>query len=217
MKYLLIIGARGYGRGTYDIARSMKSYGIDFVVKGYLDDKKDALDGYDNYPPIISSVEDYIIEKDDVFVCALGDVKYKEKYTNIILAKGGEFMTLIHSSASIGNNVIIGKGCIIGYNTQIDCDVVIGDFVNIQTDVIVGHDSRIGNWTIMDCFSFTGGFVNVGSRCTLHTGAIVIPKLNIGDNSIINVGSVVIRNVREGSTMMGNPAKEFYFPQNKKK
>ena len=215
MKYLLIIGARGYGRGTYDIARSMKSYGIDFVVKGYLDDKKDALDGYENYPPIISSVEDYIIEKDDVFVCALGDVKYKEKYTNIILAKGGEFMTLIHSSASIGNNVKIGKGCIIAYNTQIDCDVVIGDFVNIQTDVVVGHDSRIGNWTIMDCFSFTGGFVNVGSRCTLHTGAIVIPKLNIGDNSIINVGSVVIRNVREGSTMMGNPAKEFYFPPNK--
>ena len=213
MKQLLIIGARGYGRGTYDIARSMETYGKEFVVKGYLDDKKDALTGYENYPPIISSVEDYQIEKNDVFVCALGDVKYKEKYVNLILSKGGEFFTLIHSSASIGNNAKIGKGCIVGYNTQIDCDAVVGDFVNVQTNVVIGHDSFIGDWSIMDCFSFTGGFAKIGNRCTLHTGAIIIPKLIIGDNCTINAGSMVIRNVREGATVMGNPARELLFPK----
>ena len=213
MKQLLIIGARGYGRGVYDIARAMPSYGNEFEVKGFLDDKFDALDSYTNYPPIISSVESYKIQKDDVFVCALGDVSYKKKYVSIILEKKGTFFTIIHPSAHLGNNVKMGIGCIIGYNSQIDCDVVLGNFVNIQTNVVVGHDSTIEDWSIMDCFSFTGGFVHVGQSVTIHTGAKILPHRILGNNSIINAGSIVIRDVKEGATVMGNPAKELLIPK----
>lgn len=213
MKHLLIIGARGYGRGAYDIARMSSGYDIDFDVKGFLDDKNEALDGYPNYPPILSSVEDYIIQTDDVFVCALGDVKYKEKYVNMILNKGGEFYTLVHSSCHIGTNVKIGKGCIVGYNTQIDSDASIGDYVNVQTNVVIGHDTKIGDWTIMDCFTFAGGHASVGERVTIHTGAMILPHKEIGNSSVINAGSVVIRDVKEGATVMGNPAKELVFPK----
>lgn len=213
MKHLLIIGARGYGRGAYDIARSMPSYGKEFIVKGFLDDKYDALDGYPNYPPIISGVEDYLIQEDDVFACALGDVKYKEKYVRMILDKGGDFFTLIHSSVNIGTNVLIGKGCIIANNTQIDSDAKVGDFVNIQMNVVVGHDSIIEDWSIMDCFTFTGGYAHVGKRCTIHTGSIIIPKIIIGDNCVVNAGSVVIRKIADGKVVMGNPAKELFIPK----
>jgi len=212
MKHLLIIGARGYGRGLYDIASSMVEFGSSFDIKGYLDDKEDALDGYHNYPNIIDSVENYCIQPDDVFACALGDVKYKKKYVEIIKNKGGHFMTIIHPSAHIGNNCQMGEGVIVGYNAQIDCDTVIGNFVNIQTNVVVGHDSKIGNWCILDCFTFTGGFVTIEDEVTMHTGSVVIPRLKIGKGATLNVGSVVIRNVSEDSVMMGNPAKELHFP-----
>lgn len=213
MKNLIIIGARGYGRGTYDIALSMKEYGSEFVVKGYLDDKKDALNNFSDYPPILSSVEDYQIEKDDVFICALGDVKYKKKYINIILAKGGEFFTLVHSAASIGKNVKIGKGCIIGAGSFIDCDAVIGDFVNIQMNAVIGHDSIIGDWSMIDCFAFTGGFARIGEGVTLHTRATIIPKLEVGDYAVVNACSLCIRKVKPNSVMLGNPAKELLIPQ----
>lgn len=213
MKKLIIIGARGYGRGTYDIAIRMPNYGKDFIVKGFLDDKFDALENYPNYPKILSSVESYELEEDDVFVCALGDIKYKKKYIAIIQEKGGAFFTVIHPDTHIGNNVKIGNGCIIGYNTQIDSDALIGDYVNIQTNVVVGHDSQIGDWTIMDCFSFTGGFAKVGDSVTIHTGAKILPRLIVGNNSVINAGSVVIRNVKESTTVMGYPAKELIFPK----
>lgn len=213
MKKLLIIGARGYGRGTVDIAKLMPDYEKKFIIKGFLDDNKNILDKYPNYPPIISSVENYIVEEDDVFVCALGDVSYKKKYVTMILEKGGEFYTIIHPATHIGNNVKIGNGCIIGYNTQIDCDVTIGDFVNIQTNVVVGHDSVIGNWTIMDCFSFTGGFAQLGDSVTVHTGAKILPHRIIGKNSTINAGSIVIRDVKDNSVIMGNPAKELLIPK----
>lgn len=213
MKHLIIIGARGYGRGTYDIARSMVTYQKEFDIKGFLDSKSDALDGYENYPPILGAVETYEIQPDDVFVCALGDVKWKKHYASIILNKGGEFMNVIHPSVFFGGNVKIGKGCIIAYQSQIDCDVKIGDFVNIQCNVVVGHDSEVGSWSMLDCFTFMGGFSSIGESVTMHTRATLIPKLHVGDNAMINAGSIVIRNVKEGTTVMGNPAKETLIPK----
>ena len=95
MKDLLIIGARCFGREVYDLAMDCIDAGADFVVKGFLDDKKDALDGLGEYPPIVSSVEDYEIQPDDVFICGLGTPEWRKVYTEKILAKGGVFISLI--------------------------------------------------------------------------------------------------------------------------
>lgn len=78
MKNLLIIGARGTGRGLYGLREDFIGYNETFVIKGFLDDDKHILDGFEGYPPILSSVEDYEIQEDDVFVCALGDPKMKQ-------------------------------------------------------------------------------------------------------------------------------------------
>ncbi|HOY32876.1 MAG TPA: sialic acid O-acetyltransferase, partial [Bacteroidales bacterium] len=70
MKKLILIGARGYGRVIYNLAISCKGYNTEYTIKGFLDDKRDALDEFDGYPPVIASVEDYQVQQDDVFVCA---------------------------------------------------------------------------------------------------------------------------------------------------
>ena len=59
MKHLLIIGARGWGREVYNMLPDCIGYGTEYEVKGFLDDKADALDGMPGYPPIIDSVEHY--------------------------------------------------------------------------------------------------------------------------------------------------------------
>ena len=56
MKNLIIIGARGAGREVYGLALVTKEYNKEYLIKGFLDDKKNALDNLDGYPPIISSV-----------------------------------------------------------------------------------------------------------------------------------------------------------------
>lgn len=213
MKHLLIIGARGYGRGLYDIVKDMPGFGSAFDVKGYLDSDKNILGHYNNYPPIIDSVENYLPQDDDVFACALGDVKWKKHYVDIILSKGGCFMNIIHPSAHLGSNVKLGKGCVVGYNAQIDCDARIGDFVNIQTDVVVGHDTVIGNWSILDCFSFMGGFSEIGDSVTMHTRATLIPNKKVGDGCIVNACSLVIRDAGNNVVLMGSPAKPLILPK----
>ena len=210
MKHLIIIGARGFGRELYFLAQNAIGYGSDFDIKGYLDDKKDALDSYTNYPPILSSVEDYTIQEDDVFICALGDVQYKRKYVELISRKQGVFISLIHKNAHILPTAAIGRGCIIFQNVQVSANVHVGDFVTLQPMVFLGHDATIGNWCHLNTHCVCNGFVSLDEMVTLHTSSIVAPKMHIGKNSIVGAGSAVFRNVPENVTVLGNPAKKIF-------
>lgn len=211
MKKLYIIGARGFGREIYHLARETEEYGKEFVIAGFLDDKADALDGYEGYPPIISSVEDFTPTDQDVFTCALGDVKYKKKYIEIILSKGGKFITLKHPTAYIAPNAIIGEGCIITAYCRLSCDIFVGNYNTFQPFTSVGHDVKIGNFCHFNTNSFMGGFVRIEDEVTLHTGAIIHPHKTVKMNSIIGAGAVVIRNVPASTTLFGNPAIKLKF------
>lgn len=206
MKHLIIIGARGFGREIYNLAIECDGYGRDFIVTGFLDDKSDALDGYEDYPSILGAVEDYNIQENDIFVCALGDVFYKKKYVQMVLDKNGEFMTLIHPNAYISKNVKVGTGCIICRNALISCDITIGDFVTIQPFSDLGHDVRVGDYCHLNTYAFLGGYAELGEMVTIHTGGIVLPHKKINDKATVGAGSVVIRNVKEEMTVFGLPA-----------
>lgn len=113
MRNLYIIGARGFGREIYNLFLLCKDGLKDVECKGFLDDNSHALDRYPGYPPIVCSVEEYMPKENDVFVCALGDVRFKKKYAEMTMAKGGEFISLVHPSTEICMNTKVGKGLII--------------------------------------------------------------------------------------------------------
>lgn len=211
MKHLLIIGARGWGREVYDIAKACVDAGADFSIKGFLDDKADALNGHENYPPIIGPVETYEIQKEDVFICALGDVNYKKQYAENILNKGGKFVSLIHPTAVIGTNAKVGKGCVIGAFANISNDTRIGDFVTMSVRSGIGHDTIIGNYSHIGGNCCVSGFVTIGDFVTMHPGCVMVPHRKIGDNAVVGTGSVVLGNVKAGTTVFGNPAKRINF------
>ena len=208
MKHLIIIGARGFGREVYGLALESQGYGTDFVIKGFLDDKSNALENFVEYPQIIGPVETYELQQDDVFICALGDVHYKKKYAEMILQKGGEFINIIHNTAHVGKNLKMGKGCIICNFASISCDVTVGDFCTLQPYSGFGHDCFIGNYVEIETGVALGGGVYIDDFVTLHPGCTVVPHKKIGRNAIVAANSVVMRNVKEGITVIGNPAKE---------
>lgn len=207
MKKLLIIGARGYGREVYNWTMDCVAAGLDVVVKGFLDDNPDALSGFENYPPIISSVENYNPDQDDVFLCALGDVKYRRMYADMIAAKGGQFISIVHPTASVSQNVSIGKGCVIGRFCAISCDVTIGDFVSISAHSVLGHDVHIGNYCHVGALSNLSGGVVLKDGVTLHPKVDIIPHILIESDAVVGTGSVVLRKVKAGVTVFGVPAK----------
>ena len=211
MNHLILIGARGWGREVYALAKSCIGYLEEYDIKGFLDDKADALDGMDGYPPIIGAVETYEPMEDDVFVCALGDNGWRKHYAEIILKKGGQFINLISRHAFIGQNTKLGIGCVICGSVSISCDITIGDFVIFQRSVDIGHDAHIGNYCSLGNRSFMGGGACVEDGTTVHTGAIILPQVHVGKNCTVGAGAVVIKKIKDGNTVFGNPAKVLKF------
>lgn len=210
MKQLLIIGARGFGREVYDLAMDCIEAGADFVVKGFLDEKKDALDGLGEYPPIVSSVEDYEIQPDDVFICGLGAPEWRKVYTEKILAKGGKFISLISPLAIIRRNAHIGEGCIITHRSNISVDTHIGDYSAILSSSI-GHDAKVGKYSVLSGGVALNGYVEVGEETYLGCRSMVAPHKKIGNKAFVGIGSVVISNVKDNARVFGNPAKKMLF------
>jgi len=211
MKNLLIIGARGYGRELFNLATQCEGYKRDWLIKGFLDDKSDALEGF-NYPvSIISSVEEYIVEENDVFICAIGSVNHKKKYAEMVLKKGGEFINLIHPSVIIHGNTKLGTGLIMMAYSSISNECEVGSFVTFMPYSTVGHDCKISNFCHIGTYAFMGGYSELEANVTLHTRATIFPRVKVGRGSIVGINSMVLKNVKQGITVYGNPAKELKF------
>ena len=197
---LVIIGARAMGRETYAYACE-----CGMKVKGFLDSKVDALNGFPDYPPVLDSVEGYQPGDGDVFVVALGDPEYKSKYADIILKKRGVFVSVVHPTAYIGMNVKIGAGCIICPNTTITSDTNIGAHVIINVGASLSHDNRIGDWSTVCPGARLAGRVRIGEKVFVGTGALIIPDVTLGNGVFVAAGATVTKSFKSGR-LMGVPA-----------
>ena len=206
MKTLIIIGAGGMGRTMYSNAIESIGYGQDFVVKGFIDDNLQALDGFSNYPPVIGTIKDYMPKDGDVFVSSIGGASRRSCMEEII-SRGGEFMELIHQTARIYKNVKLGKGNFIGAYTVIGNDAVIGDYNMIQSYTVIGHDAVIGNWNRIDTHVTCVGGIVIEDEVNIHTSAVISHNVRVESGAHVGALSFVIRKVKAGTTVMGNPAK----------
>lgn len=210
MKQLLILGAGGMGKEIYYTARHSIGYGTEFEVKGFLDFPNPDWDS-NIYPPIFGLEDEYEIQPDDVFTCSIGDVHLKRKICEKMKARGAKFQTLIFDNVQIRENVKIGDGCIIDSYAHIGSDAVIGENCLIQAFSCVAHDCVIGDYARIDVRSLLVGGVIVGNNVTVHTNAVVSHKVVLEDDSTVAAMSFVIKKVKAGTTVMGNPAKRLEY------
>ena len=99
----------------------------------------------------------------------------------------------IHPGAKIGRGLVIDHGM----------GVVIGETAEIGDDVLLYHGVTLGG---------TGKdkgkrHPTVGNNVVIGAGAKVLGPIYIGSNSKIGANSVVLRDVPEGATAVGIPAK----------
>ena len=208
MKNLIIIGAGGMGREIFDLATVCEGFNTTFKIKGFLDDNKDALQGFDGYPPVIDTITHYIPETGDVFVCSIGDVIQKKRSIQPILDKGGEFMNLIHPEASVGKNVKMGRGCVVLKNAFIGVECTIDDYVMIMNSAVIAHDAKIGKYSRVDCHVVCVGGTELKEEVTVHSSAVINHRVIVEKGATVGALSFVVRKVKENTTVIGNPAKK---------
>ena len=206
MKHLLIIGAGGFGREAYGVAREAVGYGTEFDVKGFLDANPKALDGFRGYPAIVGDPGTYVPEADDVFVTALGSVAARRACVAAIAAKGGAFISIVHRSAWLGPNVTVGEGSFISNNAVLTADITVGRHVCIFQGTSIGHDAVLEDFSHVYAQCALGGGVRVGAGASVYPGAVIVPRRTIGADAVVGAGATVLLNVPAGVTVFGNPA-----------
>ncbi len=208
MKQLVIIGAGSFGREILEYAIAIKEAGgKEWDIKGFLDDNRQALDGYDVGYPIIGGISDYMPQEDDVFISAFGEGKARVKYGQIIAGRGGKFVNIIHPTATILHRVQLGVGCIIGQNTLIANDTKCGDFLYMNYGSVVGHDNVLGIGCTINVYCGTNGHDTIGDYVYMGPHSVVVQGRSVGDNVNIAAGAAVFNNVKSDRTIYGNPAK----------
>lgn len=194
------------GKEIYYTARHSIGYGTEFEVKGFLDFPNPDWDT-SIYPPILGIEDDYEIQPEDVFTCSIGDVHLKRKVCEKMKARGAKFQTLIFNNVQIRENVKIGEGCVIDSYAHIGSDAIIGENCLIQAFSCVAHDCVVGDYCRIDVRALMVGGVQIGNNVTIHTNAIISHKVKIEDDATVGAMSFVIKGVKQGTTVYGNPAK----------
>lgn len=108
-------------------------------------------------------------------------------------------------------NVVIEAFVEIGAHTCIDRAVVgstvIGEGTAIDNLVHVGHGAKIGKHCLIVAGTVIGGSAEIGDRCFLGMGCLIKNKVKIGNDVTVGMGAVVTKDVPDGWTVIGNPAR----------
>ena len=203
-KKVIILGAGGHAKSITDII--LKSGD---EVLGFLDDNVEIDTCIIKSKDIkvigkIDDAKDLSANNDMFFIIGIGNNKIRE---NISTKFELNYYTAIHPTSVIAEDVIIGEGTAIMANAVINVGSKIGKHSIVNTGAIVEHDNVIDDYVHLSPGVILSGTVTVG-RCThLGTGTKVRNNINITSNTIVGVGGVVVKDVKEEGTYVGVPVR----------
>jgi UDP-3-O-[3-hydroxymyristoyl] glucosamine N-acyltransferase LpxD len=105
----------------------------------------------------------------------------------------------------IGDEVEIGHQCSIAQGTIEP--TTIGDHVKIDDCVFIAHNVQIGRSSYVIAGAEISGSVTIGERVWISPEVTVINKVTIGDDALVGIGAVVVKDVDPNTIVAGVPAK----------
>ena len=125
---------------------------------------------------------------------------------NLGEAEGYSYRIPSFGKVRIGDHVDLGARVIIerGFNS----DTVIGNNSKIDSDVNIGHDVILEENVKITCGACLAGRVVVRKGAYIGMNATVRQRIVIGSKATVGMGASVLMNVRDGVTVLGNPAKK---------
>lgn len=209
MKNIVIIGSGGHAKVIADILLKRKEVlKEELDIVGFLDDNFQNLEYREIFNiPILGSLE--LIEefknKDYEYIIAIGNnltrKKIAEKYSNLI------YYIAIHPTAVIGNMVTIEEGTVVMANAVVNSYSKIGKHCILNTSCVIEHDNEIKDYVhISPNVTLCGGVV-IKEKSWIGAGSSIKQGMIVGKNVVVGAGTVVIKDVENNVTAVGNPAR----------
>lgn len=197
-KDIIIIGAGGHAAVVADIVYkcglSLKGFLDDFVVAG-----TEILGA-----KVLGRVESCAEYGDCSFIIGIGDNHIRQRIAGVYQL---EYATVVHPSAVISSQVLIGSGTVVMAGCVINPRTVIGGHCIINTRAGIDHDNTLGDFVHVSPGGVTGGTVSIGSLTHIGLGACVKNNINICENVVVGAGAAVVKDIVNPGVYVGVPAK----------
>lgn len=123
------------------------------------------------------------------------------------LSERVQWAVAVHPAAWVDSSVLLDGGAVVFAGAVVQPDARIGRHAVVNTGASVDHDGVIGDYAFVGPGARLAGDVVVGQGAFVGTGASILPGRRVGAWATVGAGAVVVRDVEEGMTVVGNPAR----------
>lgn len=204
MSALLIIGAGGHGRVVADAALATGKWSS----LAFLDDRAAQL-GSMLGRPVVGDLGQLAAQRTDFdhAVVALGDGARRRQFFAECRRIGYQLPVLVHPSAVVSSFATVADGCVVLAQAVVGASAVLGAACIINNAATVDHDCELGEGVHLCPGAHVAGGVRIGAGSWIGIGAAVREGLRIGHGVTVGAGAVVVSDVPDGVTVVGNPAR----------
>ncbi|MDU7956555.1 MAG: sugar O-acetyltransferase [Clostridium perfringens] len=108
-----------------------------------------------------------------------------------------------------GKNVHFGNGVYANFNLTMvdDCDIFVGNNVLFGPNVTVSAGTHPIHPELRSKQAQYNIPIHIGNNVWIGANSVILPGVNIGDNSVIGAGSVVTKDIPSNVVAVGNPCR----------
>lgn len=198
MKAVVIVGTGDFA----DLVADTIINDMNRSVAGYLVDSKYMQDNSYKGLPVrpFEEVEKYFpSEKCAMVIGFVGGKMYSQRYEKyeILKSKGYEMLNVVHSSAQISKDSIIGDGNIFLQHTIVAMGTEIGNCNVFTPKSYVCHHVKVGNANYFAPGVSTTGYCEIGNYCFLGVNSAINNKVKVADYTFVGGGKFITDNTHE--------------------
>lgn len=153
----------------------------------------------------LGTLEAFTLRPARRWILALGDLARRTELLKRLFGEGA--VTLVHPRAMVSPSASIGPGVWVGPGAVIHTLARVGPHAMVNSSAVIEHECEIGENSHIAPGAVLGGRVQVGPGTLVGLGARVLPGIRIGRGCVIGAGAAVIRDVPDGSRVVGVPAR----------
>jgi sugar O-acyltransferase (sialic acid O-acetyltransferase NeuD family) len=210
---IVVVGAGGFGREVLDVLVAINRAAVvaPFEILGVLDDRPSTLNlerlaarGIAYLGPIEAWIN---TGNRASYLVGVGTPSTRRRIVEFFDAAGLHSPSVIHPSASVGTNVVMGDGTVVCGGVQLSTNTRLGRHVQLNPNSTVGHDAQLSSFVSINPAATVSGEVFVGSGSLVGAAAVILQGLSVGSGTLIGASACVVRDVPDGATVKGVPAK----------
>jgi sugar O-acyltransferase (sialic acid O-acetyltransferase NeuD family) len=211
MKNAIIVGAGTYGQVYTEYLKNT------YNIIGYIDDNESLIGEKINNIEVLGDRKflfNHIDKNTSIFV-PIGNNEIRVDLLQQLTNMGFSTPSFIHPNTIIHDSVQMGKAVYILPGTNIMPCSILKSYIMISVGVNISHHAIIEDGCFFSFGTNIGASIHIQSQTYIGISSTIMTGVkNIGKNTLIGAGAVVIKDIPDNAVVAGVPAKILRFKEN---